>query len=115
MGPRRGRPRSWLDQALALGATRLEDDAEACELQSVVAALLAIWQTGADRVEAGKRHAGWLKGWEGPAAALLADWWVADTAEARMALAGRLQTAHVDGAVRLHVRVVGARLYFKFD
>lgn len=106
---------SWLDQALALGATRLEDDAEACELQSVVAALLAIWQTGADRVEAGKRHAGWLKGWEGPAAALLADWWVADTAEARMALAGRLQTAHVDGAVRLHVRVVGARLYFKFD
>ena len=106
---------SWVDHAVSHGATRLEDDDEAVELANVVASLYAVWQKGVDRVEAGKRHAGWLKGWEGEAATILADWWVADTPEARQALAGRLATAHVGVCDHLMVRVVGARFYLKFE
>ena len=107
----------WVEQGKALGAVGLEEDEEALELARVVRRLHDLWHSAPDSAftPAGSRYVGRLKCWEGEAAALLSEWFHAETDAARDALCGRLNTAQVEDDVRCVASRAGARIYVKFS
>ena len=120
---------SWPEHADAIGGERLGEDAEARELQEIVAALYDLWRNGPDSlfVPADRRGAGWMRCWQvgrdDQAADLLAEWvHEDDDPHARAGRLGRLETTSVDAAaglpdgadVTVAVRVRGRRVSARF-
>ena len=107
--------RPWVEHAVSLGASRLEEDEEAVAQQRCVDALYALWIGGEGRTANGERLVGWLKCWEGEAGRVLSEWFTAENDAQRQALCGRLSTARTGSGSRVRARHSGARIYVKFD
>jgi hypothetical protein len=107
--------RPWVEHAVSLGATRLEEEEEAVAQQRCVDALHALWVEGSGRTGSGDRLVGWLKCWEGEAATVLSGWFTPENDLQRTALCGRLSTARTGSGARCRARHSGARIFVRFD